>query len=181
MNKAEVIGMRLEDVVNAAKCNVKLGAEDGTSFIFCGDPRTQALNLDKLSEGSLEDLKNELRRAEETLELRKSCAPTPEEYITHEFEKSEGEFCGNWDGYVKYMKRYFVYLNNLVRKINKINIAIDEFVDLKDRPVTDIYKSLSEENTIIILFKGREKGMYWDIEEYLEGVNASEEEDKDDE
>lgn len=62
--------------------------------------------------------------------------------------------------------------------MKNINKNLENWKPFLEREVVDLYDSIVNENEKIVIFDGNIKGVFWDKEEYLNGVNEEEEEEE---
>ena len=67
----------------------------------------------------------------------------------------------------EHMNRYGAKLNAINKDFNRLR----PWVDIMERPVADVYKSIEKKRTAIIIFRGYEEGDYWDYSEYKRAQN----------
>jgi hypothetical protein len=176
--------------------SVRMGAEDGNGFIYCGPidedailkeadkARAQTLeliskNLDQfrsvssgLAEMTTKKAFSELKKMvfaplseEEENEKKKNGKPT----TADKFKLDVAFMAGSVVEQVitEHMNKYGAKLNAINKDFNRLR----PWVDIMERPVADVYKSIEEKRTAIIIFRGYEEGDYWDYSEYRRAQN----------
>ena len=189
--------------------NVKVGAKDGTSFIYCDIieskkdiikifDRLNTMYNRRLKETQRADIAK-LKNLEATIGARKkfeakqiyknlvnnalSDVPDIDKVDINQLMAEIDE---------KYTEVRQHDANRMMHKIRKQKHMIDGWTPLLQREVKVIRESIKDDDTItdkadpniraiIIEYAGEEKGLYWDRNEYLNGVQIEdEEEDADD-
>jgi hypothetical protein len=56
---------------------------------------------------------------------------------------------------------------NTIKKINTFKRRINEFTPFLTRKVKDVYESIYEEGTKIVVFEGEETGAFWNKSEFI--------------
>ena len=189
--------------------NVKVGADNGTSFIYCDilpDADEIIKIFKRLDAEYLRRLKNIQQRDIAALKDMEASIGTKKKFqakdiykkliddalsIVPDIDKVDiDELMAEIDNsYRQYRKHH---INRLMKKIRKQNEQITHWVPLLQSEITIIRESIKNDDTIpmddignlralIIEYAGDEKGPYWDRDEYLNGVQIEdEEEDADD-
>lgn len=173
------VNMRLEEYNFTA--NIKLGTKDGSGFIFCG----RNIPFDDLDVESVErrsmQIADHNKRLTATEAKRKTPKPQYDKYVTAEFDK----YSNNTKNALSFDKWYdlgefqpyddwlIAFLDNLRKNeaslTNRKSLLIQELINytkMKDRIVEEIYKSITEPNTLIVIIQGTEMGDAWTTEEY---------------
>ena len=173
MRKKDVIGKTIEEVINEHDIKVKLGADRGNSYIYCGELKD--MNVDFLDKLIVKMYKARIHNASANISRLTNMDKSYEAF----FEK-HGTSENVPESAVQ--ARYMLWLNGIEKTINtsKATRAItkeklENFTTIKDRIITDVYKSIDEDNTLCLLYNGNESGSVWTTEEYnkmIEGENA---------
>ena len=183
--------------------NVKVGAKDGISFIYCDIiesekdiikifDRLNAMYYRKLKETQQTDIAK-LKNLEATIGQRKkfeakqiyknlvsnalSDVPDIDKIDVNQLMAGIDE---------KYLEIRQHDVNRMMHKIRKQKHIIDGWTHLLQREVKVIRESIKDDDTItdkndpnvraiIIEYAGEEKGPYWDRNEYINGVQEDEE------
>lgn len=187
--------------------NVKVGAKDGISFIYCDIIESEkdiikifdklnAMYNRKLKETQQADIAK-LKNLEATIGQRKkfeakqiyknlvSCALSDVPDIG---KVDVNQLMAEIDE--KYTEIRQHDANRMMNKIRKQKHMIDEWTPLLQREVKVIRESIKDDDTItdktdpniraiIIEYAGKEKGPYWDRYEYINGVQEDEEDTDD--
>ena len=171
-----------EYIQTTKKPYIKIGANKGDGFIYCGDPKEfiefeqkyNAVELQRLIE-RVNKLERELAGfypAYKRLMFRR--------YKDFKKDKANGGKNKHFKKY-KTIADYIAYLKTLRIQDHKrleksLELAIkrrDTFTDIGTREVKEIYPSISVNKygfkDEIVLFKGKESGSYWDLDEYENG------------
>lgn len=186
--------------------NVKVGAKDGISFIYCDIiesekdiirifDRLNAMYNRKLKETQQADIAK-LRNLEATIGQRKKLEAKQiyKDLVSNalsdvpDIDKIDvNQLMAEIDE--KYMEIRQHDANRMMHKIRKQKHMIDGWTHLLQREVKVVRESIKDDDTIrdeadpniraiIIEYAGEEKGPYWDRNEYINGV-PEEEEDTD--
>lgn len=176
--------------------SIRMGAENDSGFIYCGPidedvilkeadkARAQTLeliskNLDQfrsvssgLAEMVTKKAFSELGKMvfaplseEEENEKKKNGEPTTADKFKLDVAFTAGSAVEQV--ITEHMNKYSAKLNAVNKDFNRLR----PWVDIMERPVVDAYKSIEEKRTAIIIFRGYEKGDYWDYSEYKRAQN----------
>jgi hypothetical protein len=176
--------------------SVRMGAEDGNGFIYCGPIDEDAIlkEADKARAQTVETISKNLDQfrsvssglAEMTTKKAFSklkdmvFAPLSEEEENEKKKNGEPTTADKFKSDVAFMAGSVVeqviteHMNRYSAKLNAINKDFNRlrpWVDIMERPVADVYKSIEEKRTAIIIFRGFEEGDYWDYSEYKRAQN----------
>lgn len=174
-------GMILEegfDIFSKSNLDIKVGAKNGSNFIFCGPAKELEGVIDTLEEKYLKQLDDYISSAKKNLNFNLNTFPTLESYSRSEFENSNGEDAGSFDGYIAAVNKHFEKINSCRKRLAMLNKRLEKRTNLRERKVLDVYNSIVDQSTQIIIIEGHERGYAWDAKEYREGVSKEDMEDE---
>lgn len=152
--------MTVEEYISTNSCNIKLGANDGGAFVYCGN--TDNINVEQLDrhikavyKKTKENAANRIQRLKNKsfedwcflMERRGYTNPTIAEFKT--MIKNEIEVA-------RRTKRDFTE-------------RINSYTSIGNRNIIETYDSIDEDNVKIVIYEGRERGVAWTTEEYVNG------------
>lgn len=166
------------------KC--KLGASNGSAFVFCGN----MLHADasEIDETIRDSYRTTLRNTEKNItllsnkdrsysayekEMERKQAAAFKEYRNYpdklakrlkEIQPSEM----GWHQWDSDITRSLEYAKTKRKKYRR---RLREYTSIADRAITEIYTSIDEANTLIVLYEGDEQGIAWTTKEYIHGVH----------
>ena len=166
---------------------VKLGAKDGSAFVFCGNlADIDICDVDETIRNnymvSLENAKKAIKNLsakdrsytayerEMKRKLKKALTSHNDdpEKIAEDYER----FTPSNLGYHKWtadISRKLEYNKSLRRRVNK---RLNEYTSIADREILEVYRSIDETDAMIILYDGKEHGWAWTTKEYLNGSES---------
>lgn len=143
MKSELIVGMTLEEALSHIDGNIKIGCKGGSGFIHCGDVPDMK---------QIEDLDADyLERADASIINARASVIT----IVNKFYK---ELSNLYQAFQKNLTKQF---NSISRKETRLK----KRKHFKLREVLDVYNSIDEPNTLIILIDGYEEGDYWTTDE----------------
>ena len=171
--------------------NVKIGAY--SNFFYCGKP--DAKLVQKVSEEKREELicamnrvllelwnlKDDLRN-----EVRKNTLTSAKNILKPYMYSTTPMMSGDVRDMASKLSRSAetavdAYLQKVadrdLRKLRDYAKRFSPWVGLLDRKVLTMYKSVTEEDTLIIIIEGNEVGKFWTTSEYVNGVSEEDMED----
>lgn len=183
--------MTVKDLVDGYNFRVKLGANDGSAYIYCGT--LEGVDISKLDEAIMAGYErakaDAQRRLNALIGKNKDYKGFEREYLrkreskrkrfenkgmTLTDEDLEAEFPINEGAYNVWKMQTAKDIKGIRFKVAKLQGQIDRFTSVGDRKVVEIYKSIDEKDTYIVHFKGRERGLYWTTKEFENGVSDDE-------
>lgn len=189
--KQDIIGMTISELIEKTTLKVKLGANNGSGFVYCG--HINEIDIDTLDKSIVDAYKATYEKSlitiahltqkpkgyhdfikERNNRKRSKVARTIKENKGKPLtEQQEREIDKEFD--VSQLA-YKCWLNELHRKLQtatdtkkSMKRKIDTFTTLRSRKVKDAYKSITEENTYILIYDGSERGFAWTTEEFERG------------
>lgn len=195
-NKTEIIGMTIEELIDTLDIKVKLGAKRGSAYIFCG--QIGDMDIDGLDTDIIEGYKLNLMKTKGTIKANESKPKAYKDYkaeqsrmlgrklaslereleekgekqrakIEAEIEELKEEYKPTRKGYNEWLKAILKRITTAKKTKEKIEKRIREYTSIRDRKVIDIYKSIDEEDTYIVIYDGNEVGTAWTTEEFESG------------
>ena len=176
----ELIGKKLKVVLKQLKedgINVKVGAKNGTSFIFCGTASEFIAKSSTLELEYYNKAVNAVVNARKYLNRGIEAYLSPKDYIKTMYEESGGTDVGTYEHYIETLQRYFKKANNRKQRLTEVEDILENRTALLTRKVVDVYPSITEENTLILIIEGNEIGTFWDSEECKNGAEIDEDEE----
>lgn len=171
-----------EYIETTKKPYIKIGAKNGSSFIFCGDPKKFMEFEQEYNPKERQRLISIVIKLENELE---NFYPNYKKIIFRQYKeykkyKING---GNNKNFKKYktVAEYVEHLKRLREKdYERLESSLkrntkyrDIFTDISTREVKEVYPSILTNKygfiDEIVLFKGYETGKYWDLDEYENG------------
>ena len=145
---------------------VKLGTQDGSGFIFCGE--MSELDTDQLDMELVEAKARSICFCEDTIKRTRSKLKNGKTEYPKYVEKCKDE---NYITYEEWKQMLQTRLNYYTKeKPNRIQNMID-YVRVSERKVVETYRSVTED-AIIVIMEGDESGLAWTTEEFKKGVNS---------
>ena len=154
--------MTLKETLKRLNQNIKLGAGGG-GFIYCG--QSADIECDVLDKRNIVKRSNSItngitkvRQAKDRLkDPTKSCG----RYAVHTAD------LGNTPvSFEKWQERQHKEIETELDKIDRNVAELIAYKKVAERKVTEMYKSIDEENTVIIIVEGTDAGGAWTTEEY---------------
>lgn len=153
------IGEALPEI--AERYRVKLGCKDGSGFVFCGDLTEEILS--KVNRRELKKEKKYLSDLEKKLEGTLASGGTVQQYATTKFRK-EGS-CGDAEDFMVFLDKYLKQIERMMSLIESHKERIRTWQRIADRFIVELYPSVAEEKTLIVLIEGDIQGDFWTSEE----------------
>ena len=166
------------------KC--KLGANNGSAFVFCGN--MLHVDVNEIDDTIRESYRTTLRNTERNIKMLSNKDTSYSAYEQEMARKQEAAFkeCRNYpDKLANRLKSlqpsemgWHVWESNIIRSIEsakarrkKYRQRLREYTSIADRAISEVYTSIDEANTLIILYEGDEHGIAWTTKEYIHGVH----------
>lgn len=168
--------------------NAKIGAKDGSAFVFCGDLKT--IDIDRVDEAIRNGYRATINNAESNIRhftrkdksyesYERECASQYNK-LMKQYKNEPKRQKGLKERYTPSKEGYEKWKAEMARKIEvakanrkEAKAKLRAFTTIIDRVIAESYKSIDEEDTMIYLFEGNETGYVWTTNEYLNGVNES--------
>lgn len=156
--------MKVEEFVNNNNGRIKLGACDGGAFVYCGDIDNMSIEeLDKKILYSFNRTKMNAKIRINALNEK----PYEDWLKTQQINGTPESMCD-----------YESYLSDRTRRIESAKRTLKDYTQrlktwrsVGDREIIDVYDSILEPNTKVVIYDGRERGTAWTTEEYERGFN----------
>lgn len=139
MRADQLKGLKLHQALPFINYNIKVGCDDGTGFVYCGevpkaiDVHDIDLFLIEKQEKSIENAKKEL------------------------------------DVFIAEMSVLEQKINKAINNVYAKQTRLQQRSHLLQRRIVETYKSIDEANTYIIKIEGDDRGDYWTTNEYKTG------------
>jgi len=166
--------MKLKELMPQIDKGVRIGTDRGQSgFVYCGHSKNcDLVTLDRTVFAKkctyIISRKDDIRALQEKLKH-------PHKRYSEYYKRSKGKFK---EGKPMQFEEWKAFISSeLVRAEANMNSAIDslmQYQSFRDREVVDVYASISQPDTDIIIVDGDEAGDYWDEEEYNRRANDEE-------
>lgn len=177
----DLIGMTIREAImhiDDQNTPIKVGAKNGTSFIFCGPVCELFANLSNLELEHYTKSVKSISKQQIKMDNLLNSFPTPESYSRKIYEESDGTDIGTFEGWEEAVRKHFKLLHRNKQQLIGMESKHENRVPFRNRKIVDMYTSISEPDVWIFLIEGSEKGSYWDRHEYVNGVNEDEDEDE---
>ena len=148
MDGENIVGMKLIDAVKGMPDDIEMCIGAATGFVFCGKKEQFLEDENLISQKLIDNAKFNMKQYESKILNR--CNECLNGKCRMSDMKSKIKII---------MYTFRIYTDNLK--------YILSFTDLKNRIVKDAYLRLHK-NGIVILVEGKEKGTFWDEDEYSE-------------
>lgn len=171
--------MKLVEILEKYKGKkIKIGFNKGSNFIFCDscDDDTETI-LNVIEEKKISEIRDTLTNALIKLETLENDGI--DKFVESEIERIEllnkkrtamGEKPLRIPPIEKIEVKYYKSISNLKKSIDKYEKCLSMNHPVLDAEVVEKYKSIYEDNTIIIICAGFITGQYWTVEEYQTGI-----------
>lgn len=146
--------------------NVKVGTKDGAGFVYCGSIMELREGMGALENRIAAKYRTRVKNAKAHLNQTFVDTPTLGKYCKKQY-KETGEF-GTLEGYYASLPEYFEKLEKAKASLERAETALEKHIPFGDREIAEVYKSIDEPNTAIILVQGSETGDAWTTDEYKE-------------
>ena len=147
---------------------IKVGTVDGYGFFFCGT----TTELKEVVADLEEELHDECRRIAEDTKKRFNAFTrrdtSPSGYAGKAYRRSGRP--ATYEEYENFVKGYFKELAVKYNTMKEAERRRDVRTPLSERKIVETYKSISEDDTWIVIITGEDVGKYWTEKEYKEGV-----------
>lgn len=182
MTLKKLKGKNVIEVLNTVKDEydeVKVGCVDGSSFFYIGDT-SEASEYGWCAE--YEEIlalkcKTTVSKAEKMVKTKTERLPTPRDYV---MRSSSKPFNVSLQGYMNVLEDGFKTIMKSYARLMEAKEYKDKRLPLAERTVADIYESIENPKTVIILVEGSEYGDYWTREEFERGVEDGDDTDESD-
>lgn len=172
VSKKEILSMTISELIERTDINVKLGAKDGSAFVFCGN--IGDIDCDQLDERITTSYEKIIRSATTRIKGLKEKPKTFDEYKREQLrkkvidEKDIDKFI-NQNGYKRWLADIKIRIQKLQESKRRNRRKLDAFTTIRGRKIVDIYESCTEDGVYIVLYDGIETGSVWTTEEYVSG------------
>lgn len=165
------VGMALKEALKDIGPNIRVGMENGNSYVFCGETKVLKANLyfvnemvrrttEKRYEAAVARARTVIRNENVSMAgYLKKCA--------REVEQIE-DIAPTMDGFMEYLSEHMDRAIKTARAVVPHREKCETFKPLAERKITRIYRSISDKSVVCVLIEGRENGWFWDAEECAE-------------
>lgn len=170
LTKKDIIGHTIEDLAGNLNLNVKLGANSGSGFIFCGDIST--IDTAELNYLVITGYRNTIRDNEAIVRRLKAMDKSREGFaraMRIKQKKTGRKYKLDDEAY----NAWLTQINNDIKRANsarqRAKQKLAKFTPIDSREIVDVFKSILEPETVIMLYDGVETGRYWTTDEFKAG------------
>ena len=169
-SKSDILNMTVAEFVAKTNFKVKLGAKDGSAFVFCGS--IADMDIEQLDTAIVKGYKGSLRSAQYRIRMVKEQDTTYETFQDlHERQCSAtGIYDDPREAYLKMIRENHRQLKVQLATERRIDAKLRSYTSIGDRKVVDMYSSQTEDEVFIVLYEGRENGSWWTVAEFESGV-----------
>lgn len=167
----ELKGMGLKEALKYIGPNIKVGMDNGNSYVYCGDSKVLKANLyfvnemvRKTAEKRYEDA---VARARAVIRNENVSMAGYLKKCAREVEQIE-DIAPTMDGFMAYLSEHMERAIKTARAVVPHKKIAESFTPLAERKITKIYRSISDKATVCVLIEGRENGWFWSIDECAE-------------
>lgn len=152
---------------------IKIGAENGTSFFYCGTIEDLLFKIDDYSLICRQNARKEVAEANNRLSRLINNPPTIERFVKRELRKPIPAV--SIENYNLYVEMYLKIINRTLNSIDTKKFRLSTFEPLDKREVIEVREAdpAVDEDVIILIVSGYEVGSYWTTDECDENTNIS--------
>jgi hypothetical protein len=159
--------MKIEEILvnyNSEK-KLKVGAENGSAFFYCGTVGDFIANITDYSLLCKQNALDTFERAKSRLDYRVKNPPTVETFVQSEMKNDKKDF--SMDNFFRYIQHYFKSIDRLINSLENAKIKLEKFKPLSERETIEIREAdpIADQNATIMIITGYEVGSYWTVEE----------------
>lgn len=159
---------------------VKLGAVNGSGFVFCGNLKD--VDICDVDEAIRNQYQITLKIAKDTIRLLKDKDLSYEAYEREMLKKIDNakkrmldekmlaetieEYTPSKLGHHRWTADIRKRLEYAKTSRRNVNAKLNNYTSIADRQIVDEYRSIDEANTLIMLYEGTETGRAWTTNEY---------------
>lgn len=169
-SKSDILNMTVAEFVAKTNFKVKLGAKDGSAFVFCGS--IADMDIEQLDTAIVKGYKGSLRSAQYRI---RHLEEQDTSYKT--FKAIHEEQCSATGIYTDPQIAYATMLRDRKHQLKvsrktkqKIELKLRDYTSIGNRKIVDMRSSVVEDDAYIVLFEGRENGSWWTVAEFESGV-----------
>ena len=181
-----MLNMKISELVGR-DVKVKLGAKDGSAFVYCGNLKD--VDICDIDEAIRNAYQQSLQNAKDTIRLLKNKDLSYEAYEREMAKKydhvKKRVDKSRWAEFEEKYRPTNLGFHHWTADINKrlewakttrrrINAKLNNYTSIAERIIVDVYQSIDEADTLILLFDGTENGKAWTTNEYLNGIEEGE-------
>lgn len=147
---------------------IKVGTVDGYGFFFCGTTTELKETVADLEEELRDDIRRYADEAKKKFNNHTRRDTSPSGYAGRAYKRSGRP--ATREDYDEFVDNYFKELKQKFDAMKEAERRRDVRTPLSERKIVETYKSISEDNTWIVIITGEDVGKYWTEEEYKKGV-----------
>lgn len=159
--------MKIKEILvnyNSEK-KLKVGAENGSAFFYCGTVGDFIANITDYSLLCKQNALDTFERAKSRLDYRVKNPPTVETFVQSEMKNDKKDF--SMDNFFRYVQHYFKSLDRLINSLENAKSKLEKFKPLTEREVVEIREAdpVADQDVTIAIITGYEAGSYWTAKE----------------
>lgn len=184
--------MTVQELTMHGSLDVKLGAKQGSAFVYCGD--LQDINFPDLDKQITDHYKQSIENADKRIRILKN---KPKDYASFETfcarqiikettqyknkmelegkKPSEAEIEKIKERYRPTPKKHREHLERIETELKSVRSnkranerKLKDFTTIAGREIVETYPSITEKKVTIVLYEGIENGFAWDSKEYAD-------------
>ena len=171
ITKQDLIGQTIDDLAGRYRIDVKLGAKDGSGFVFCGD--LSDIDTAELDYMIVTSYRKAIKEHTAFIERERGRDSTYESFIRGARIKARKlgiDEDTSPEAYKKWLLQRDRAIKKRIEARTRVKKKLTKFTSISTRKIVDVYKSISEIDTIILLYEGTETGRWWTTEEFQTGI-----------
>lgn len=167
----KLIGREFSEAFRDMGKKVKVGAENGNAFFFCGETKVLAENLGFVNKRIKRSTEKAFKRA---MARAKAEITNPDASLVGYLKKcarsadSIENMNPTMEGYMEYIKEHMNSAVKAAKAVVPHREKNESCEPLDKRIIKDAYKSITDDSTTIILVEGSENGWFWSEDEQNE-------------
>ena len=164
-------GMALKEALKSIGPNIKVGMEDGNSYVFCGETKVLKANLyfvnEMVKRTTQKRFDAAVARARTVIRNENVSMAGYLKKCAREVEQIE-DIAPTMDGFMEYLSEHIEKAIKTARAVVPHREKCEAFKPLAERKITRIYRSVLDKSVVCVLIEGREDGWFWDADECAE-------------
>lgn len=147
---------------------IRVGTVDGYGFFYIGTTTELKEKILDIEEELRDDIRRIADDAKKEFNNYTRRDTSPSGYAGRAYKRSGRP--ATREDYNEFVDNYFKELKQKFDAMKKAERKRDQRTPLSERTIVEIYKSISEEDTWIVIITGCDIGKYWTEEEYKKGA-----------
>lgn len=186
-----IIGLSVGQVVTQADFNVKLGSNMGGAFVFCGNVKD--IDISQIDNDVIDAFRRSKKAAQGEYQRLKAMPKDFDSFsadMIRKRKKAANKYVGidaeaqayveekypiTPQEHIKWRRELLEKKKKALSRSESMSRQIAQYTSIENRKIINAYKSIDEDNTMILIFEGRETGAYWTMEEYRTGLVENDE------